>query len=64
MASKTTKPAPSDPSPSATTAAQPSIAKPPVISNDVAFVKMEQKLKTAMTQIAELSAEKEMLEHA
>jgi FtsZ-binding cell division protein ZapB len=36
---------------------------PPVISNDVAFVKLEQKLKRAMNQIADLSAEKESLDH-
>ena len=35
----------------------------PVISNDVAFVKLEQKFKRAMDQIADLSSEKERLEH-
>ena len=49
--------------PSKPAAAPSNNAHPPVISNDVAFVKMEQKLKRAMSQIAELSAEKEMLEH-
>ena len=36
---------------------------PPVIGHDVAFIKMEQKLKEAMNRIAELTNEKENLEH-
>lgn len=35
----------------------------PVISRDVALIKLEQKFKDAMNQIADLSAEKEQLEH-
>ena len=36
---------------------------PPVIGHDVAYIKMEQKLKDAMNRIAELMNEKESLEH-
>ena len=36
---------------------------PPVIGHDVAYIKMEQKLKEAMNRIAELTNEKENLEH-
>ena len=36
---------------------------PPVIGHDVAYVKMEHKLKDAMNRIAELMNEKESLEH-
>ena len=34
-----------------------------MIGHDVAYIKMEQKLKDAMNRIAELTNEKESLEH-